>query len=60
MPEMKTRNALPEGGGKVLAASLVFMGLGHIIYLKQYLKGILLALIEVVMIILSPDCGSVD
>jgi arabinogalactan oligomer/maltooligosaccharide transport system permease protein len=30
------------------------MGLGHIIFLKQYLKGILLAAIEVVMLILSP------
>ncbi|MDR3123259.1 MAG: sugar ABC transporter permease [Treponema sp.] len=39
---------------KVLIASLAFMGLGHIIFLKQYLKGILLALIEVVMIVLSP------
>ncbi|MDR2135352.1 MAG: sugar ABC transporter permease [Treponema sp.] len=38
----------------VLIASLAFMGLGHIIFLKQYLKGVLLALIEVVMIVLSP------
>jgi arabinogalactan oligomer/maltooligosaccharide transport system permease protein len=39
---------------RVLIAALAFMGLGHIIFLKQYLKGILLALIEVVMIVLSP------
>lgn len=39
---------------KVLIASLAFMGLGHIIFLKQYLKGILFALIEIVMILFSP------
>jgi arabinogalactan oligomer/maltooligosaccharide transport system permease protein len=38
----------------VLAVSLVFMGLGHIIFLKQYFKGLLLALIEVIMIVLTP------
>jgi arabinogalactan oligomer/maltooligosaccharide transport system permease protein len=47
-------NSMNNSRWKVLIASLVFMGLGHIIFLKQYLKGILLALIEVVMIFLSP------
>jgi arabinogalactan oligomer/maltooligosaccharide transport system permease protein len=54
---------LTEGGGvknnadsgrvKVLIASLAFMGLGHIVFLKQYLKGILLALIEIALIVFS-------
>jgi arabinogalactan oligomer/maltooligosaccharide transport system permease protein len=54
MPEAKANNAGGAGEGRVLAASLIFMGLGHIIFLKQYLKGILLALIEAAMLILSP------
>lgn len=54
MPEAKLNNAGDAGEGRVLAASLIFMGLGHIIFLKQYLKGILLALIEAAMLILSP------
>lgn len=45
-----------DGSSKkqVLLASCIFMGLGHIIYLKQYLKGILFAAVEVFMIICSP------
>jgi arabinogalactan oligomer/maltooligosaccharide transport system permease protein len=42
------------GRSRVLAASIAFMGLGHILFLKQRLKGFLLACIETVMIILSP------
>src|SRR5574344_1001812 len=38
----------------VLVASCAFMGLGHIIYLKQYIKGALFALLEVLMLIMSP------
>lgn len=38
----------------VLIASCAFMGLGHIIYLKQYIKGVIFALIEVIMLIMSP------
>lgn len=34
-------------------ASALFMGLGHIIVLKQYIKGILFALIEVILLINS-------
>lgn len=30
------------------------MGLGHIIYLKQYIKGVLFAIIEVIMLCASP------
>jgi arabinogalactan oligomer/maltooligosaccharide transport system permease protein len=54
MPEKTTLTTDTAGQTKVFLTSLLFMGLGHIIYLKQYLKGILLALIEVVMLILSP------
>lgn len=39
---------------KVLVSSCLFMGLGHIIYLKQYIKGVLFALIEAVMLFASP------
>lgn len=39
---------------KVLVTSCVFMGLSHILYLKQYIKGILFALVEVIMLCLSP------
>lgn len=40
--------------GKVKIAAFLFMGLGHILYLKQYLKGFLFALIEVLILIFSP------
>ena len=45
-----------DGSSKkqVLLSSCIFMGLGHILYLKQYIKGILFALIEVLMIVASP------
>ncbi|MDR2792319.1 MAG: sugar ABC transporter permease [Treponema sp.] len=39
---------------KVLIVSLLFMGLGHIVYLKQYLKGVLFAFLEIFMIVFSP------
>jgi arabinogalactan oligomer/maltooligosaccharide transport system permease protein len=54
MPEKKRDVIMDADRSKVLIASLAFMGLGHIIFLKQYLKGMLLALIEIVMIIFSP------
>lgn len=38
----------------VLIASLAFMGLGHIIYLKQQIKGAIFALIEVIFLINLP------
>ena len=38
----------------VLITSLIFMGLGHIVHFKQYVKGIFYALIEVVFLIFSP------
>jgi arabinogalactan oligomer/maltooligosaccharide transport system permease protein len=50
----KEMNSNTNGRSKVLIASLVFMGLGHIIFLKQYLKGILFALVEIGMILFSP------
>ncbi|MDR3276473.1 MAG: sugar ABC transporter permease [Treponema sp.] len=40
--------------GKVLLLSMLFMGLGHIIYLKDYVKGIIFALVEALMIAFSP------
>lgn len=39
---------------QVLLSSCIFMGLGHILYLKQYIKGILFALVEVLMLVASP------
>lgn len=38
----------------ILKVSCIFMGLGHIVYLKQYIKGVLFALIEVIMLAMSP------
>lgn len=39
---------------KLLIASILFMGLGHMVYLKQYIKGLLFALIELVTLIMLP------
>jgi arabinogalactan oligomer/maltooligosaccharide transport system permease protein len=39
---------------QVLITSLLFMGLGHIVYLKEYVKGAIFALIEVIALIFSP------
>ncbi len=39
---------------KLLISSLLFMGLGHILYLKQYLKGLIYATVEVIALILFP------
>ncbi len=54
---MATKTALPTDGSalkKVDIASKCFMGLGHILYLKEYLKGILFAAIELVFIACIP------
>lgn len=40
---------------KVLITSIIFMGLSHIIYFKQYVKGILYALLEVIFLIFIPS-----
>lgn len=42
-----------DAGGrkKVLIASIVFMGLGHILYLKQYLKGFFLPLLRLFLLL---------
>lgn len=40
---------------KVLATSIIFMGLSHILYLKQYIKGIFFVLIELCFIVFSPN-----
>lgn len=42
----------------VLASSCIFMGLGHILYLKQYVKGAFFALIEIIMLVFSPKVVS--
>ncbi len=50
-------NSLKTDGSsktKILITSILFMGLGHIIYFKQYVKGLLFALLEIVMLVLSP------
>ena len=43
---------------KLLLTSLLFMGLGHIMFLKQYLKGGLYAIIEVIMLVMLPKFRS--
>lgn len=43
---------------KVLITSILFMGLSHILYLKQYVKGILFGLIEAAALILIPVFAS--
>ena len=40
---------------KLLFTSILFMGLGHLIYLKQYIKGILYAGIEIGMLWMLPN-----
>lgn len=48
---------LPTDGSatkKVKVAASCFMGLGHLLYLKEYVKGILFALTELVFIALIP------
>lgn len=40
---------------KVKYTSILFMGLSHILYLKQYFKGIAFALIEVIALLFSPS-----
>jgi arabinogalactan oligomer/maltooligosaccharide transport system permease protein len=39
----------------VTVAAVLFMGLGHILFLKEYVKGALFAAIEVVFLALSPS-----
>ena len=40
---------------KIIAASSCFMGLGHLLYLKEYLKGSLFAFIELVFLCFLPQ-----
>ena len=46
----------PDGSSRkqILLAACIFMGLAHIMYLKQYLKGAVLAAVEVIFILASP------
>jgi arabinogalactan oligomer/maltooligosaccharide transport system permease protein len=39
---------------QVLIASILFMGLGHILFLKQYIKGFLFAFIQIIILFFSP------
>ncbi len=39
---------------KVMVTAIIFMGLAHIIYLKQYVKGAVYALLEVIFLIFLP------
>ena len=39
---------------KIKIASCCFMGMGHLLYLKDYVKGIFFALTEIIFLILSP------
>lgn len=43
---------------KVLITSILFMGLGHILYLKQYIKGLIYALVEILMLVFLPNITS--
>ena len=47
----------PDGSSRkqILLTACIFMGLAHIMYLKQYIKGAFLAFIEVLFIISSPS-----
>ena len=52
---MKT---LPLDGSaekRVTVSSICFMGLAHLIYLKDYVKGIFFALCEIVFLVFSPS-----
>ncbi|HAB62431.1 MAG TPA: sugar ABC transporter permease, partial [Lachnospiraceae bacterium] len=46
----------PDGSSKakVLITSIIFMGLSHILYFKQYVKGLLFSLVEIIGICLTP------
>src|SRR5690554_2666943 len=44
---------------KVLISSILFMGLGHILYLKQYLKGLFYAFTEALFLIFLPKITTV-
>lgn len=43
---------------KVLITSMLFMGLGHIVYFKQYIKGLFYALFEIIILIMIPTIVS--
>lgn len=52
---MNTR--LKEDGSsrkKILITSILFMGLGHVVYFKQYIKGLFYGLFEVVILFMLP------
>lgn len=53
----KPINQLPTDGSaekQIQTASICFMGLAHLLYLKEYVKGIFFALTEIIFLIFSP------
>lgn len=40
---------------KILFSSLLFMGLGHILFLKEYVKGLLFAIVEIFGLLMLPN-----
>ncbi len=55
------KNVLPVDGSaskKVKTAASCFMGLSHLIYLKDYVKGAFFALTEIIFLIFSPSIVS--
>ena len=51
---MRTLQSDGSNRKTIFIVSLIFMGLAHLTILKQYVKGALFALLEIVVIILSP------
>ncbi|NLO09538.1 MAG: sugar ABC transporter permease [Clostridiales bacterium] len=43
---------------KILFTSMLFMGLGHIVYFKQYIKGLFYALFEIIILFMIPTIVS--
>lgn len=39
---------------KLLIISILFMGLGHLVYLKQYIKGAVYTALEIIMLVMLP------
>ncbi|MFB5067827.1 MAG: carbohydrate ABC transporter permease [Candidatus Wallacebacter cryptica] len=51
---LKPQAAAEDSRKKVLISSILFMGLGHILFLKQYIKGLFYAAVEVVFLVFLP------
>lgn len=53
-PDMLTISRDGSSRRKILLSSVLFMGLAHLLFLKQYIKGAVFALTEIVVLALSP------